>query len=794
MVRKRTLQSLLLRDPRRAAAAALDAGDREQAMELFARAKEWQRAAQLAYELGDEEKLVRFTLMAVFGQLPEGERLSAVKAAELLVSRGHLKDAIPLFERAGAYVQAGESALALRQTLRAARFFKKAGAWMQVVRVYEEAGKLREALHAVEEGILSSERMTGGTAAGGDRIKELNMIRADLLLRLGRGDSAAQLLSSIGPSARAAELLERGGRFAEALQVYLQLGQLEEASRVAARAPNRDRLLAQIYLQTGRPAEAGDLLAQVGLAREAAEAYEAAQDWGRAAYRWEAAQEPQRAAEAYEKAGRLHDAVRCFKAAGKPELAAKVAAKLSPPRVPAPAARPAPHSPFPLSPTALPPAGREGAFRGKSKKILPPLPEGGRAVGEEGRGGEGPLQAARAHLSAGEKSKAAGLLMKLKPGEPEFAEGAVLLAPLLLEEGFCEDALDRLRRIPPGTTPPQVEIECLYWEGRSLEAMGKSYDALACFERVAARDPGHRDTREWLMRLQTPRTPSMIPAARAGRPGSGELTVGAQLAGRYEILAELGHGGMGRVYKARDRELGEIVAIKTLLAPEQIGSEEETRLLREVQICRRISHVNVVRVYDIGRFDGGLFVTMEHIEGRGLDELIAKESPLPLPRVRSLLSEIAAGLHEAHSQGVVHRDLKPNNIMITTGRLKILDFGIASMSGLGARLTQTGFAMGSPMYMSPDQILGADLDGRSDLYALGILAYTMIAGREPWDVMETRVLVLKQLQEAPPDIRRFRAETPEEWVAFLARLLAKEPENRFQSAQEVLAALAKLPA
>jgi serine/threonine-protein kinase len=184
---------------------------------------------------------------------------------------------------------------------------------------------------------------------------------------------------------------------------------------------------------------------------------------------------------------------------------------------------------------------------------------------------------------------------------------------------------------------------------------------------------------------------------------------------------------------------------------------------------------------------------MEYIEGRVLDELIEKESPLPFARIRFLLVEIAAGLHEAHTQGVVHRDLKPGNIVVTSGRVKILDFGIASMSGLGARLTQSGFAMGSPMYMSPDQILGRELDGRSDLYALGILGYTLIAGREPYDAVETRVLVLKQLQEAPPDVRRFRRETPVEWVAFLDHLLAKEPEERFQSAQEVLAALTKLP-
>jgi eukaryotic-like serine/threonine-protein kinase len=778
MTRMSKLRDLLSRDPGRAAAEALLAGDRGRAMELFARAGDWQRAVQLASEMGEDEKLVRYSLMAAFGRLPEGASLEPLRAAELLASRGHHKEAIPLFEKARAYLQAGEAALVLRQPMRAARYFKQAGAWMQVVRCYEEAGKLREALHAVEEGILSAERTVGGSAAGPDRIKELNMIRADLLLRLGRGDSAAQLLSSLQPSARAAELLERGGRYAEALHCYLELGLVEKASRVAAKAPDRDRLLAQIYLHTGRPAEAGDLLAQVGLPREAAEAYEKARDWGRAAYRWEAAHEPQRAAEAYLQAGRLRDAARCFSAAGLRQRAAEVEAsvrdsgaaaaaaaqkKKRSQAVPAAAVRP------PAAAARLPAAG----------KTPPPMPPQG----------EEPLQTARTYLAAGNKSSAAALLMRLRPGEPEFAEGAVLLAPLLLEDGFYEDALDRLRRVPAGVTPPHVEIERSYWEGRSLEAMGQNLDAIACFEQVAARDPGHRDTREWLMRLR-----ASTPVAQGSRPASANLLpVGSRLAGRYEILSELGRGGMSRVYKARDLELGEIVAIKTMLAPEDGNAEEEARLLREVQICRRISHPNVVRVYDLGRFAGGLFVTMEYIEGRGLDDVIAKEAPLPFARIRSILAEIAAGLHEAHTQGIVHRDLKPGNVLVTTGRIKILDFGIASMAGLGSRLTQAGFVMGSPMYMSPDQILGHELDGRSDLYSLGVLAYTLIAGREPFDLMETRVLVLKQLHEPPPDIRRLRAETPVEWKALLERLLAKQPEDRFQSAQEVLAALAKLP-
>jgi serine/threonine-protein kinase len=745
------LRSFLSRDPKRAAAEALQAGDRRGAMESFARSGDWQRAAELAAELGEDEKLVRFSLMDAFGQLPQGRLPDTLSAAELLAAQKHSTQAILLFERSGAFLRAGEAALAARDPLRAVRYFKQAGAWLQAVRCFEEAGKLREALQTIEEGLRSLARTVGGSAVSGGRIEELNLLKADLLLRLGRPEAVAKLVGSMPPSARLAEILERGGQHSEAVDCYLRLGQGEEALRLAARAPNRDRLRAQIFLRTGQPAEAAHLLAQLGLAREAAEAYEAAKDWKRAAYRWEAAEEPRRAAEAYEKAGRPRDAARCYQAAGMPERAA----------------------------AASTPARGSG-----SAKAL------------EARGGQ-TLQMARQNLAAGDKSRAASLLLQIRPDEPGFAESAVLLAPLLIEEGFGAEALQRLRQTPQGGSP-QMEVEREYWEGRSLEAMGQKAAAIACFERVIARDPDHRDARERIeeqkhSRKSHRKTTAAVAATVRPAPAVELPPVGERLAGRYEILAELGRGGMGQVYKARDIELNEIVAIKALIAPAEDSLREETRLLREVQICRRITHPNVVRVYDIGRFQGGLFVTMEFIEGQSLDAVIEKEFPLPFARIRFLLTEIASGLHEAHSQGIIHRDLKPGNIVVTANRLKILDFGIASMAGLGARLTQTGVVMGTPMYMSPDQILGREPDGRSDLYSLGVLAYTLIAGREPYEAGETTLLLLQQLQAPPPPIRRFRPESPDAWTALLDSLLAKDPQDRCQSAREVLDALDKLP-
>ncbi len=277
---------------------------------------------------------------------------------------------------------------------------------------------------------------------------------------------------------------------------------------------------------------------------------------------------------------------------------------------------------------------------------------------------------------------------------------------------------------------------------------------------------------------------------------SAGLVPGQILADRYEILGELGRGGMSRVYRGCDRAFpDEEVAIKTLLTPALGRSDDEDRLMNEVKICRKISHPNVVRVHDYGRFPGGVFVTMELLDGPGLDMMIEHETPLEMARVREILKGIAAALSEAHRLKVIHRDLKPSNVILVDDRVKVLDFGIARMGdSTTSNLTRTGEVVGSPMFMAPEQIQGQPLAGTCDLYALGVIAFTLITGREPFLADTTTAIVLKHLHEPPPDVRELRPELQQEWVDLLGKLLAKKPAERYQSAEELLAVLAGLPA
>jgi serine/threonine protein kinase/tetratricopeptide (TPR) repeat protein len=271
-----------------------------------------------------------------------------------------------------------------------------------------------------------------------------------------------------------------------------------------------------------------------------------------------------------------------------------------------------------------------------------------------------------------------------------------------------------------------------------------------------------------------------------------ELTTGSTLASRYQIIEELGHGGMGRVYKVFDTDIKEKIALK-LLRPE-IALDKETieRFSNELKLARKISHRNVCRMFDLGKAEGTTFITMEFVPGEDLKKFIRKSGQLGAGRAVSIAKQICEGLMEAHHLGVVHRDLKPQNVMVDEdGNARIMDFGIArSLRGKG--ITGAGVMIGTPEYMSPEQVEGKDADQRADIYSLGIILYEMLTGRVPFEGDTPFTIGVKHKSELPRDPRELNAQIPPDLGRLILTCLEKDKTKRHQTAADLHADLEKV--
>ncbi len=282
------------------------------------------------------------------------------------------------------------------------------------------------------------------------------------------------------------------------------------------------------------------------------------------------------------------------------------------------------------------------------------------------------------------------------------------------------------------------------------------------------------------------------PAGDAPAPGEPGSRIG-----RYTIDSTLGQGGMGKVYLARDPVIGRNVALKVITVRPDLSDEEagqyRERFLREAQAAGALIHPNIVAVHDIGQDPAtqSPYIVMEHVPGQDLKKVILSRAPLEGPQAVGIVVQIAAALDYAHRRGIVHRDIKPANVLITgQGRVKITDFGVARLAG--SDLTRSDQFVGSPGFMSPEQLKGGQVDGRSDLFALGVILYQLLTGKAPFEgesVSEVLYRISSQPAEPPSESH---ADVSPDFDPILEKALAKDPERRFQTGQEMIAALAPL--
>ena len=261
---------------------------------------------------------------------------------------------------------------------------------------------------------------------------------------------------------------------------------------------------------------------------------------------------------------------------------------------------------------------------------------------------------------------------------------------------------------------------------------------------------------------------------------------GMVLGGRYQVLKRLGEGGMGAVYKARDHELDRLVALK-VIRPELAGHPDILRRFKqELILARQVTHKNVVRIFDLGSADGRKFITMDYIEGRDLKTILTERGKLPPAEVVPIFQQICRGLEAAHVEGVVHRDLKPQNVMVDeAGRVWLMDFGLARSMEL-AGLTRTGVLMGTPDYMSPEQARALKVDARSDLFSLGIIVYELLIGRLPFEADTLMAKLLQRVQKKAAPVTEIDPTIPASLAAVVSKCLETDVAKRYQSVAEIL--------
>jgi len=260
--------------------------------------------------------------------------------------------------------------------------------------------------------------------------------------------------------------------------------------------------------------------------------------------------------------------------------------------------------------------------------------------------------------------------------------------------------------------------------------------------------------------------------------------------GRFEIVAELGQGAMGVVYEARDPAIGRRVAIKTVRAglATSVSDDMLERFRREARAAGTLSHQNIVTVYDVGEQDGVTYIAMEFLDGRPLDEVLADRRCIPVDECVELMAKVLEGLGHAHEHGVVHRDVKPANIVVSeNGTVKVADFGVAHT--LDSELTRTGMLIGTPHYMSPEQFAAGRIDGRSDLFSVASILYEMLTGERPFHGDNLGAMMHNVMNTEPVPVRKINVHVPEPLAGVIEKAMSKDPQRRYQTADDFVAAL-----
>ena len=373
------------------------------------------------------------------------------------------------------------------------------------------------------------------------------------------------------------------------------------------------------------------------------------------------------------------------------------------------------------------------------------------------------------------------------------AANARMLGLAFQGQGQLDMAFDYFRKVPLDATV----MDNLYNLALDFERKRQFNKAESVFRYMAEFDPKFRDLENRLSRAVQMSETVILGGGSGGRTNTSILgqggTVEKPMLGRYQIEKELGKGAMGVVYLGKDPKIGRVVAIKTMALAQEFEADElvevKERFFREAETAGRLSHPNIVTIYDAGEEHDLCYIAMELLKGKDLAPFVKQPNLLPPEKAVSIVARVADALGYAHKQNIVHRDIKPANIMYEpeADQVKVADFGIARITD--SSKTKTGMVLGTPSYMSPEQLSGKKVDGRSDLFSLAVSLYQLLCGKLPFEGDSMAQLMFRIANEPAPDIRAINPAVPASVVAFLDKALAKDADQRYQSGDEFAAAL-----
>jgi serine/threonine protein kinase/tetratricopeptide (TPR) repeat protein len=668
----------------------------------------------------------------------------AERAGELFLQGGDYKKAAQVFSQAGKHARAAQLFQEKGNNLEAARLYGLGNQWDKAAALYMKGGFAMRAAEAFEK----CNDFVKAAEAYEKHFMENVSYQSSYSTSAGSPEQKAALLAGrlyekAGDLKRALEIYQRGSYFKQAAEACLKAGDPHKAAELYMRAEDPGAA-ADAYEKAGDPVEAANLRGEVafkaGRAAEAAAFFQQGRDYLRAAELFESAGMLAQAAGAYE-------AGDSFAAAGGVYMRAGIKDKAAA-------------------------AYERGGDLETAAKLYEEAGHTAKAIELFDRAGH-TFKSGEAAAKSGDYARAIALLQRVPPGDENHATAAELLAEAFIATGRPHLALERVKKAIDGQPASAANLNLYYWMAAAQDAGGKSDEALSIYKKIQAEDVDFRDVDQRVKRLQSA-APPVPPGAKIGK---------------YILGQRIGQGAMGEVYKAHDPALKRDVAIKMIAATVAPDSDLKVRFEREAQSAGRMNHPNVVTVYEFGQEKDRIYLAMELLEGADLRGMINRHGLPSLGEKLAVMEQICEGLAYAHAHDVVHRDLKPGNIyVLPNGQAKLLDFGLARL-GNSAEFTQSGVILGTPNYMSPEQVRGERVDARSDIFSLGAVFYELLSNRKAFDADSMQGVLYHVLNDEPESVRHWVPDLPEALIRVVERSLAKEPERRFQNATEMRDAL-----